>query len=531
MGREIVYCCKCQRRILGDELDKGTAYQVGNTITCSSCALQVLETLPAKEKEALLAKMFRETKDRHAPLPKSPGATPTPRKALSPLPQPAAGPNVGLIAGLSVGALVVAVAVWMALGGNRDPVEAPKAAPTPASSEDKRRQAAAEAIRKARDFMKSRPAEVDAQAALWQDAVFAADGTPYLADAKREHEAAKQRQRESVTKDLAALEQKCAPLLEKQEFKVVLDAIEGARATRSVPEWTLELTHRAKAVEEAVGRELVHAMEAAAVAKRKGLEDDVAAARARVARWGMPKSAAEFEKALAGVALPKPLEDPALIAYWPMEEGSGKTTADVSGKIVGRIEGATWTTGKFGSALRFDGVNAYVEMPSTPELDRVQRGDYTIAAWISPESRPAPAGEPFSFVVKPGYHMGLYMSNSARFYMAQWFQEKNWRYFQTDSAKDYDAGKWYHVVGVVDWEVGVTKVFVNGAVEARNRWAPKAPTVEYGANPWRLGCALPGAKEYRQPAKAVIDDVRIYSRALSAAEVEVLFHARPATSK
>jgi hypothetical protein len=25
MGREIVYCCKCQRRILGDELEKGTA--------------------------------------------------------------------------------------------------------------------------------------------------------------------------------------------------------------------------------------------------------------------------------------------------------------------------------------------------------------------------------------------------------------------------------------------------------------------------------------------------------------------------
>ena len=90
MGREIVYCCKCQRRILGDELDKGTAYQVKNTITCSSCALQVLETLPPKEKEALLAKMFRETKDRRSPPPKSPGATPTPRKALSPLPAPAA---------------------------------------------------------------------------------------------------------------------------------------------------------------------------------------------------------------------------------------------------------------------------------------------------------------------------------------------------------------------------------------------------------------------------------------------------------
>ncbi len=49
MGKEIVYCGTCQRRILGDELDKGSAYQVGNQFTCSTCAVHLLETLPPRE--------------------------------------------------------------------------------------------------------------------------------------------------------------------------------------------------------------------------------------------------------------------------------------------------------------------------------------------------------------------------------------------------------------------------------------------------------------------------------------------------
>src|SRR3954469_6050778 len=118
-------------------------------------------------------------------------------------------------------------------------------------------------------------------------------------------------------------------------------------------------------------------MEAAAVAKRQGFEDEAAAIQSQVARWGLPKSAAEFDKALGGVAPPTPLVDAALLGYWPLDEGSGATAADASGRLGGRINGAAWTPGKFGSALRFDGANAVVDLPNTPELDRLQQGDYT----------------------------------------------------------------------------------------------------------------------------------------------------------
>ena len=59
MGQEIVYCFKCQKRILGTEIAKGLAYHVGNQICCSTCVVLVLDTLPPKQKEELLAKMLR----------------------------------------------------------------------------------------------------------------------------------------------------------------------------------------------------------------------------------------------------------------------------------------------------------------------------------------------------------------------------------------------------------------------------------------------------------------------------------------
>src|SRR5436190_22786152 len=61
MGQEIVYCFKCQKRILGGDYAKGLAYQLEHNSCCSVCAVKVLDTLPPKAKEQLLGKMFKAT--------------------------------------------------------------------------------------------------------------------------------------------------------------------------------------------------------------------------------------------------------------------------------------------------------------------------------------------------------------------------------------------------------------------------------------------------------------------------------------
>ncbi len=63
-----------------------------------------------------------------------------------------------------------------------------------------------------------------------------------------------------------------------------------------------------------------------------------------------------------GAARAFDLSDPALIGYWPFNEGSGTVAADLSGNDYdGALNGGvTWTDGIYGGALHFDGSGAYV---------------------------------------------------------------------------------------------------------------------------------------------------------------------------
>jgi len=68
---------------------------------------------------------------------------------------------------------------------------------------------------------------------------------------------------------------------------------------------------------------------------------------------------------------------------WHFDENLGTTAYDTSGNNNdGAINGATWTTGKFGSALSFDGENDYVEVPHSASLDITSKEAWTIEAWL-----------------------------------------------------------------------------------------------------------------------------------------------------
>jgi hypothetical protein len=60
------------------------------------------------------------------------------------------------------------------------------------------------------------------------------------------------------------------------------------------------------------------------------------------------------------------------IAWWAFNEGSGTTALDSSSNNnAGTIFGATYTAGRFGSALFFNGTNNYV-FASEPQSGRTQ---------------------------------------------------------------------------------------------------------------------------------------------------------------
>src|SRR5262245_47410088 len=65
MGQEILYCFKCQTRLLGSDFEKGLAFRVNSQAACSQCVRDLLAHLP--DPDAELERMKR------AQVPKAPG--------------------------------------------------------------------------------------------------------------------------------------------------------------------------------------------------------------------------------------------------------------------------------------------------------------------------------------------------------------------------------------------------------------------------------------------------------------------------
>lgn len=200
----------------------------------------------------------------------------------------------------------------------------------------------------------------------------------------------------------------------------------------------------------------------------------------------------------------------------------------VSGKIVGKV---AFADGRKGSALKLDGAG-HVELPNSDALDKVQAESYSLAAWVKPENVP-PGTEAdnharYGILVKAGWHTGLSYNNEKQFIMEHWLapaagsDDPVWAGAGTweDSC---DAGKWYHVAGVVDRKAGATKLYLNGELKNSAEWEANKPSRDPGKVPWRVGIASPEAKNWSWPAKGLIDDVRIYKKALSDAEVTAIY--------
>jgi hypothetical protein len=72
-----------------------------------------------------------------------------------------------------------------------------------------------------------------------------------------------------------------------------------------------------------------------------------------------------------------------LVAAYGFDAGSGTTAADSSGEgNAGTISGATWTRGRYRSALSFDGARAVVRVPASASLNLTRA--MTLSGWIRP---------------------------------------------------------------------------------------------------------------------------------------------------
>jgi hypothetical protein len=231
----------------------------------------------------------------------------------------------------------------------------------------------------------------------------------------------------------------------------------------------------------------------------------------------------EGERArLALLQKPAPARDPSLVAHWKFDEGSGTVAADATGNgLSGTLRnGPTWSTGRIGGALAFNGTNQYVDVGSSPKLHF--SGAYTVAAWVNLTDV---GGDKYHYFLGDYTAKGDACSLALRAFKdgrGQFFWEYPagvWTVVQTKAA--LPVGRWIHLAG--SWDGTTRRIYLNGVLEGADATPQQRPPTMYSLSIGRCG-AFDGLYTAGE-----IDDVRLYSRAL--ADSEVLGLVRSAARK
>ena len=206
-------------------------------------------------------------------------------------------------------------------------------------------------------------------------------------------------------------------------------------------------------------------------------------------------------------------------AAYAFNETSGTTTADGSGhSLTGAlVNGATFAAGRSGNALTLDGVNDYVDLGNPTAFQLT--GSMTISAWIYSSGFPADdavivskraggeSGFQLDTTVDTGTRtIGFKLTNSSGAAMFRF------------GANTLQPNTWYYVTGVYDASAQTLHVYRNGVLDdgvlqgtVTASQQNSTQSVNVGQRP-----GVPGLFNF----KGLIDDVRIYSRALTQAEIQ-----------
>lgn len=195
-----------------------------------------------------------------------------------------------------------------------------------------------------------------------------------------------------------------------------------------------------------------------------------------------------------------------LLAYWPLDEGGGTIANDASGNGQdATIAGAGWTTGHRSQALQFDGVNDY----ATATLAAGLGGKYTVALWVKLDVVPTVESR---LLEVPNGTLTLRVDQNAS-WSFHWNDSSTTTASLSDATRLAQAGVWHHLAGTHDGSV--ERLYVDGEMRATKT----GPSKIYGTITAGLGGDGRSPGVYTASA---IDDVRIYTRALSDAEVQLL---------
>jgi hypothetical protein len=221
-----------------------------------------------------------------------------------------------------------------------------------------------------------------------------------------------------------------------------------------------------------------------------------------------------------------------LVGWWPF---NGNANDESGNGNDGTVNGATLTTDRFGVAAEaygFNGVSEYILVSHSQSL--AITGDMTISLWKKSLGN---LGNYETFINKRSTQSNWnYSFGASHYYGVGGCPQEVDKYFTsrrnnsglqyelkfTDYLVSSDTNNWTHLVVTINQNT--VKFFVNGIETGFSCFGNQfnIPSIDVGA-PLTIGASLPNFNEYFHGS---LDDIGIWNRALTACEIQDLYHAQ-----
>ncbi|MGD0205284.1 MAG: LamG-like jellyroll fold domain-containing protein [Dehalococcoidia bacterium] len=218
-------------------------------------------------------------------------------------------------------------------------------------------------------------------------------------------------------------------------------------------------------------------------------------------------------------AAPGAQSEPDIVSHWRCDEGSGTTASDSVDANDGTLDGATWTTGKVGNALSFDG-NDRVVIPDSSSLNP---SNITVETWVNFDRiayGPGVTGTDAQFLICKGgdrtegaYYLFQGGLDSSSSHLAFTIKSGGGRLQLLTPEMTLETNRWYHVAGTYDGNT--MKIYLDGVLQVSG---DMGPTQVGNSSPLYFGYNDVGGFPYYLDGS--LDEVAIFSRALTAPEIQ-----------
>jgi len=217
-----------------------------------------------------------------------------------------------------------------------------------------------------------------------------------------------------------------------------------------------------------------------------------------------------------------------LVGLWSFNgpDISGNTAYDRAGSNNGTISGASVTPGKVGQGMSFDGSDDFITIP---EFSSAEGSAITVSAWMKLDDYAGSTGELIVSKFRSGFVQWYLRRDSTvnnNGIAELGFTVKNGSGTEVSATSDTvfpSDNNWHHVVGVYDG----SNVYVYGDGISLDSTPPALTGQIYDysnsiciGSEWSGSVCNPGGEIF----DGTLDEVRIYSRALSAGEVQQLYN-------